>query len=596
MGKTVDLLELAPAAGIHLPRYQHTAPENESELTKRMRSLYDPEVPHQVPVTDELLIDMLRTQSNHYPRRVALDFLGAKTSYQKLADNVQRTAAFLKDNGVARGDRVSIIAPNCPQFVYIMYACLQLGAVCVLHNPLATPVELRWQIENVESKVVFAWQKAAYDTQAITQALGAKLFVINMAKAMPKVLRLALRLPIKSARKRREQMSDTRAAGFAEYDELFGKYQPERRITRVDPDIPAMMLHTGGTTGKPKAVILTNRNLVSNLKANAAWVTKLTEGKETWYCILPFFHAFGLTLSLNGCLALAGTAVLFPKFDVPAVLASQKRRPGTFIVGVPPIFDRLAKAAAEKNVDLTTFNYAISGAMPLTKEVATNWEKATNGYIIEGYGMTETSPTVLGSPMGPQRKLGYMGIVFPSIQVRVVDPETYVDVEPGEIGELVVKGPGCAPGYWRDQVETDDLFTPDGWMKTGDLVEENDGFLKMSDRRKELILTSGFNVYPSEVEEAIVSMPQVQEVAVVGIPDQKDSARGEQVHAAIVLKPGASLDLEKVRSWAEESLPRYALPRSLSFPQELDKNQLGKIQRRRVREKVLQQLHEGYKV
>lgn len=594
MSKTVDLLGLAPAAGIHLPRYVHTPPENDSELTKRMRELYDPKVPRQVPITDELLIDMLRRISNKYPQRVALDFYGATTSYAKLVRQVQRTAALLREHGVEKGDRVSIAAPNCPQFVYVLYACMQIGAVCVLHNPLATPVELKWQFENAEPKLIFAWQKTAVNIREVVAEVGAKLISIDISRALPRHLRSLLKLPVKKARDLRQQMCAPESKDLLDFDDILAKFKPFNRITRVDPDIPAVLLHTGGTTGKPKAVILTNRNLISNLWANATWVTKLREGQETWYCVLPFFHAFGLTLSLNGNLALGGTAVLFPKFDIGSVLQAQKRRPGTFIVGVPPIFDRLAKAAAKNpKVDLSSFSYAISGAMPLTEDVAKRWEKTTGGYIIEGYGMTETSPTVLGSPMSPDRRLGYMGIVFPSIQVRVVNPETNEDVKPGEIGELIVKGPGCSPGYWRDQVETNLLFTEDGWLCTGDLVEEHDCFLKMSDRRKELIIISGFNVYPSVVEAAIASMPQVQEVAAVGIPDQVDAARGEQVHAAIVVKPGANLDLERVRAWVSETLPRYAMPRSVSFPEALEKNQLGKIQRRKVRETVLERLSEA---
>lgn len=596
MSETVDLLELAPAAGIHLPRYVHTPPEDESALTQRMRELYDAAVAPQVPITDRLLIDVLRDQANKFPRRVALDFYGATTTYRELVKNVQRTSAMMLSKGLKRGDRVSVIAPNCPQFVYVLYACLQLGMVCVLHNPLAAPAELKWQIENAESKLIFVWQKTAPAVTGILKGKDVEIISIDIAKALPKRLRFALRLPIKPAKKMREQMNAPEIEGVPDFDLLLDKSKPHNRIVRVDPDVPAVMLHTGGTTGKPKAVILTNRNLVTNLDANVSWVTKLRPGKETWFCVLPFFHAFGLTLSLNGALGLGATAVLFPKFDVDAVRAAQRRRPCTFIVGVPPIFDRLAKAA-EKNpkVDLSSMSYAISGAMTLTKEVATRWEKATGGYIIEGYGMTETSPTILGSPMSPSRKLGYMGIVFPSIQVRVIDPDTLEDVEPGQVGELVVKGPGCSPGYWRDQIETDLLYTPDGWLRTGDLVVENQGFLKMSDRRKELIIASGFNIYPSTVEAAIATMPQVADVAVVGIPDQVDPARGEQVHATVVLHPGATLDLQKIRDWVEVFLPHYAIPRSVSFPKELVYNALGKVQRRKVREAVLERLNEGFK-
>lgn len=593
LSEAIDLLPLAPDAGIHLPRYVHTPPEQESEMTKRMRSLANPDVPPQIPVTDQLLIDVLRRISNKYPRRVAIDFFGATWTYRQFVEQVQYTAALLRDKGIERGSRVSVVLPNCPQMVFALYACWQLGAVAVLHNPMAAPAELKWQLENAEPVVALVWQKIASDIEPVAKALGVSLISVDMTKALPWYNRLALRLPVKKARETRDQMLDLHPKeGLEDFNELL-KHQdkPYNHITRIDPDLPAVLLHTGGTTGKPKAVILTNRNLVTNLAANVSWVTKLREGKETWYCVLPFFHAFGLTLSLNGCIGLGGTAVLFPKFQLGAVLAAQKRRPGSFIVAVPPIFDRLAKAAIENpKIDLSSFSYAISGAMPLKQELAKTWEGVTGGKIIEGYGMSETSPTVLGSPMGAERRLGYMGIVFPSIQVRVVDPETLADVTPGEVGELQVKGPGCSPGYWRDQAETDELFTPDGWLRTGDLVEENEGYLKMSDRRKELIIISGFNVYPSVVEAAIAEMPQVQEVAVVGIPDMTDPARGEQVHAAIVLKPGASLDLKKIHAWVLERLPRYALPRSVSYPVALEKNAMGKLQRRLVRESVMANL------
>lgn len=211
MTETVDLLELAPDAGIHLPRYVHTPPEQDSELTKRMRLLYNPDVPAQIPVTDQLLIDVLRTQSNKYPRRIALDFFGATTTYRELGENVQRTSALLLEHGVKRGDRVSIVAPNCPQFVYLLYSCLQLGVVCVLHNPLAAPTELKWQIENAESKLVFVWQKAAVSVTELVRSMDTEVISLDVSAALPRRLRFALHLPIKQAKDLYHQLCDPQA-------------------------------------------------------------------------------------------------------------------------------------------------------------------------------------------------------------------------------------------------------------------------------------------------------------------------------------------------------------------------------------------------
>lgn len=583
-----NLSHLAPHAGIDLPRYVHTPPAEESALTRQMRQLYAPGVPQQVELGDDLLIDGLHATAGRFGRRVALDFFGRTWTYRELVKQVQITARLLADMGVQSGDRVSILLPNCPQFVFTFYACLQLGAVAALHNPTAAVGELDWQLRNCTPKVIVAWQRTVDAIWPCAQDLGAALFGVNLSAAMPWTKRWALRLPVAKARALRQEMCAPTPPAVLDFDSARRHLPPLEEVRRIDVDLPAVLLHTGGTTGKPKAVILTNRNLVSNSEANARWVTMLKEGAETWYCVLPFFHAFGLNLTLTAMIRMGATAVLFPKFSVDMVLAAQKRRRGTFILGVPPIFDRLTKQARARGVDMTSFRYAISGAMPISAEVAAAWEECCGGYVVEGYGMTETSPTILGSPFSPARRPGYLGIVFPSIQVRVVDPDNPTrDVPLGEIGELIVKGPGCSPGYWRDREETARLFSPEGWLRTGDLVVVEEGFIRLADRLKELIITGGFNVYPSEVEAAVRTLPGVKDVAVVGVPDGQDAARGEEVRAVLVLEEGAKVTLAQVRQWAEKSLSHYALPRSISILSELPYSQLGKVMRRKVREQIL---------
>jgi long-chain acyl-CoA synthetase len=266
------------------------------------------------------------------------------------------------------------------------------------------------------------------------------------------------------------------------------------------------------------------------------------------------------------------------------VLTSQKRLPCTFFVGVPPMLERLLAGADELGADLTSMRYTLSGAMALDRDLARRWEKASEGLIIEGYGMTEASPVIVGNPVSPERRPGALGVPFPSTEVRLVDPEDPShDVAPGEVGELIARGPQVFSGYWDSPEETAEALR-DGWLRTGDLALVDDGFLVMADRRKEMINAQGFNVYPSQVEDAVRSMPGVRDIAVVGVPA---GASGESVVAAIVLEAGASVTLEDVRTWAEKSLAHYALPRQIVVMKELPRSQIGKVMRRRVREEIL---------
>ncbi len=334
----------------------------------------------------------------------------------------------------------------------------------------------------------------------------------------------------------------------------------------------------------PKAARLTHRNLLANVVQSIAWVPVLHEGAEVFYCVLPLFHAFGFTIGLFAGLRLGATVALFPKFDTTMILTSQKRLPCTFFLGVPPMYERLLATAATMDVDLSSMTFSLSGAMPLSSELASRWEEATGGLMIEGYGMTEASPIILGSPLSKDRRPGALGIPFPSTEIRIVDPEDPSrDVAPGEVGELLARGPQVFSGYWERPEETEEALF-EGWLRTGDLVQVRDGFVHMADRRKEMINSSGFNVYPSQVEEAVRSMPGVRDVAVIGIPA---GTSGEDVVAAIVLEAGASITLADVREWAEKSIAHYALPRQLVVMTELPRSQLGKVMRKKVREQVL---------
>ena len=276
----------------------------------------------------------------------------------------------------------------------------------------------------------------------------------------------------------------------------------------------------------PKAAVLLHRNLVANCVQNQAWIQRDGSTLEVFYAVLPFFHAFGLQVSLVLGIRIGATLVVFPKFEVAAVLAAQKRRPCTFLPAVPPMLERIEKAAAEQGVDLTSITFAFSGAMPLPAHTAQQWENATGGYVIEGYGMTETSPIALGNPVSADRRPGALGLPYPSTEIRVVDAETLADVEPGHRGELLIRGPQVFAGYWNRPEETAHQLLPDGFLRTGDVVVVGaDGFVTLVDRIKEMIVTGGFKVYPSQVEDHLREMPGITDIAIVGLPPATSARR-----------------------------------------------------------------------
>ena len=322
----------------------------------------------------------------------------------------------------------------------------------------------------------------------------------------------------------------------------------------------AVLQYTSGTTGLPKAAMLTHANLQANAAQGRAWVPGLKDGRETVYAVLPMFHAYGLTLCMTFALSIGAKLVLFPKFDVDLVLKALKKSPATFLPAVPPIYDRIAAAAAERGIGLESIRFSISGAMNLPTATVETWEKATGGYLIEGYGLTETSPIAIGNPFGPSRKPGTVGVPFPLTDIRVVDPRNVaLDRAPGEEGELLIRGPQVFSGYWNRPEETEEALLDGGWFRTGDIVSvDDDYFVTIRDRIKELIITGGFNVSPSEVEDVIATFPGVSEVSVVGLPRP---GGGEDVVAAVVPIPGTTIDPDALLAFARENPTAYKVPR-----------------------------------
>ncbi|WP_166873468.1 long-chain-fatty-acid--CoA ligase [Salinibacterium sp. ZJ450] len=548
-------------------------------------SSYAPGVPHDIELPAGSLYDIVEQSAKDFPENVALEFFGAETTYAALADQIARVAEGLRRIGVQKGDPVAIVMPNAPQHIVAFYAIERLGGIVVEHNPLYTPRELRHQFEDHRAKVVIAWDKVVHTIQEFPDDVAVDTIVsVDVTRAMPLATRAMLRLPIRKARESREALT-TSVSGTLPWHELVQNEPIRSDAPRPAASDIALIQYTSGTTGSPKGATLTHLNLTSNAAQSRAWTPTVTRGDAVVYAVLPMFHAYGLTLCLTFAMSMGARLVLFPKFDPDLTLKAIRKHPPTFLPAVPPIYERLTAAAKEQGVSLKGIQIAISGAMPLSEKVVEPWEAETGGYLVEGYGLSECSPVLMANPVADTRVAGTVGLPLPNTECRVVDPENpTVDVPAGSEGELLVRGPQVFSGYWEKPEESAAVFV-DGWFRTGDIVTIDEaGFVRIVDRIKELIITGGFNVAPSEVEDALRGAPGVADVAVVGLPNAHS---GEEIVAAVVLKAGATLDEDAIREFARSVLTPYKVPRRVVAVDELPKSIIGKVLRRKVREQLL---------
>ncbi|MEN2740760.1 long-chain-fatty-acid--CoA ligase [Microbacterium sp. X-17] len=547
-------------------------------------SSYAPGVPADLAPVEGSLSDIVETSTRTHPDAPALEFFGRVTTYRQLAEAIDRAAEGLRALGVNAGDPVAIVLPNCPQHIVAFYAILRLGAVVVEHNPLYTERELQVQFSDHRARTVIAWSKTVHTLQQFPDEVRpARIIAVDLIEAMPFVTRMALRLPLKKAREARTALHEP-VTGAIGWSELVAHPPLAASHPRPTTDDLAIIQYTSGTTGTPKGAALTHRNLLANAAQSRSWVPTITPGEGcVVYAVLPMFHAYGLTLCLTFAMSMSARLVLFPRFDPDMVLAVTKKRPATFLPLVPPIADRLLKRAQETGISLRGTEIAISGAMALPHELVVPFEKASGGYLVEGYGLSECSPVLMANPVAANRVPGTVGLPLPATECRVVDPdEPTRDVAPGEPGELLVRGPQVFSGYHGKPEETAAVFVGD-WFRTGDIVTIDEaGFVRIVDRIKELIITGGFNVSPTEVEAVLTQHPDIAEAAVVGLPNPHS---GEDVVAAVVLTDGVTeFDPEAVRAFARDILTPYKVPRRIVVVDELPKSLIGKVQRRLVRD------------
>ena len=544
---------------------------------------YAPGVPADVEIPNGSVAQLLERAAAEFPERSAFEFFGASLSYSEAVTQVRKAAQALLDLGLAPGDRVALALPNCTQHAIAFYAALRIGAIVVEHNPLYTAEELRRQLADHSPRLVISWSNIADLIKSVAPE-GAEVVAVDVTRAMPRAKQLLLRLPLGSIRRKRSAL--TVPTALRSWDDLVAAAQPlPESHPQPDPTDIALLQYTGGTTGVPKAAVLTHRNLVAQAAQDVAWCHELVPGQETFFAALPIFHVYGLTTGLTVPVLLGATIVLFPKFDPDLVLDAQKRTPCTFLPGVPPMYPRLVTRARERKVSLKSIRFALAGAMSLPPEVVELWEGETGGLLVEGYGMTESSPVTVGNPVYQTRRTGSIGVPFPSTYVKIVHPENpFEEQPPGEPGELLVHGPQVFIGYWNRADETAKTLLPGGWLRTGDIVvQDADGFIRIVDRLKELILVGGFNVYPSEVEEVLRQVPGVADATVTAVPADDH----EEVLAAVVLSEGSDLDVERIRTACRERLAAYKVPRRVVFVNELPRTIIGKVLRREVRDRYL---------
>jgi long-chain acyl-CoA synthetase len=551
---------------------------------------YPAGVPAGAEFPDAPLTSVLDDAVERYPRRPALVFLGRKISYRDLAVQVDRFADALRGLGVHHGDRVATVLPNCPQAVIAFFATLRRGAIIVQNNPLYTAAELHTQLADSGAKVVIVFDRA-YETVAAALP-GTKVehvVVTSLTEYLPAAKRLALRLPLRRAREKRAELTADLPADLDDYPLQFAEVMAEARPRHIPVPVQpsrdlAALQYTGGTTGTPKGAMLTHANLLANAYQTAAWDPGYVPGQEVTLAVLPLFHVFGLTLGLTTTMLIGGTVVLVPKFDVDLVLAEIKNNRPTILPGVPPIYQQIAESPQARSAHLDSIRTCVSGAMNLRRETVDSFRRATGAQVVQGYGMTETAPVIMANPLNGNARHISVGVPMPGTMARVVsetDPSQAVEV--GQAGELLVRGPQVFAGYWNQPRETAEVLS-NGWLRTGDIaLMSPDGFFTLIDRKRDVIILDGLNVYPSEVEEVLNSHPGVKESAVVGVPDAR---RGERVIAFVVLVPGLAPNRAELLHHCRERLAAYKVPSEITARDELPHNMIGKVLRRVLRDEA----------
>ncbi|GCE19324.1 long-chain-fatty-acid--CoA ligase [Dictyobacter kobayashii] len=576
------------------------AEQHSIERTKEENSFpwfrhYDHGVPTHLDIPERPLTSLLDNAAKRYPNQAAFVYYGNKITYAQFSNQANRFAIELQRLGVQKGDRVAIALPNIPQFPIAFYGALRAGAVAVPTNPLYTEREMQHQLADSGAKVLIVLDMYYPIIRNIrNQTALEHVIVTSPADFLPPLLQKLY--PLSQKNNKLPQPALTRKE--VESDPILHTMQPMLQShakggielfnlpVHVQSDDLAVLQYTGGTTGLSKGAMLTHRNLLANAMQTRYWVPKAKDAAETSLCVAPFFHAYGLSVGMNLSILAAATMILLPQFKAKDVLDAIHHYHPTMFPGIPTMYVAIMKEAGKHTEYLESIKYCISGASPLPAKIQTDFETITGGKLVEGYGLSEAAPVTHCNPLSDKSRNGSIGLPLPSVEATILDRTTSEPLPVGEVGELVVKGPNVMKGYWKREEETQALFV-NGWMRTGDIGKmDEDGYFYVVERAKDMIIASGFNVYPREVEEVLYHHPAIAEVAVAGVPD---AYRGETVAAFIVLKPEfkPSEQLEQdIVAFCKQKLTAYKVPKRIEFRDNLPKSLVGKVLRRELRKQL----------
>ncbi len=548
---------------------------------------YPADVPPSVaPYPETSVFWMLADAARRHPEKPAIAWFGRHISYRQLLAEVERFSAVLAGLGVSKRDRVGLILPNSPQYVIAYYAIVRLGAVVVGNNPLYTQRELSHQLSDAGIEVVVVLDQLYPMLAAVRNDVRARQVIATrltdyMKFPLKQLAPIKLR---KDARREGKPWPPVPAGAPVEWwASLMKAAGAPPPVADVDArNDPAGFIYTGGTTGLSKGAMLSHFNMVSNCIQSAAWFSDLQDGEESVMCVLPFFHSYGMTVGMNLGIYRAAKLILVPRFELHMVLKELQKERATLFPGVPRLYIALNEAEETRKYDLRSIKTCLSGAAPLPQAVAEKFEAITGGARLrEGYGLTETSPVSHANPIYGRAKPGSIGLPLPDTDCRIVDlVDPDKEMPQGESGELAIMGPQVMLGYWNRPEETAATIR-DGWLYTGDIGRmDEEGYFQIVDRKKDMILVSGFNVYPAEVEEVLFRHPKVLKVCVAGVPD---ATTGEAVKAYIVLREGETATAEEIIAWTRDpaqGLTGYRVPKQIEFRESLPETLIGKVLRR----------------
>ncbi|MEM3626874.1 MAG: long-chain fatty acid--CoA ligase [Candidatus Bathyarchaeia archaeon] len=562
-------------------RRKEKEPEKPEKPEKPWFKFWPEGVPKHIEYPEVPLFEFLRKTAEKYPNKTALVYFDRGITYRELDLVTDKFATALSDLGVKKGDKFAVFLPNVPQFVISYYGAIKIGAVVTAISPLYKEREVEHQLNDSEAETIIVLDMLYPIVEKVWEKTRLKRVIVTSLKEyMPSTLAFLGSLMGKIPSQKVE-----RKPNIYFFKELLSKYGASPPKVEINPkeDLVALQ-YTGGTTGTSKGAMLTHMNLVANAVMCFEWL-RGTKGEETFLAVLPLFHIYGMTTGMNAPIYAAGKIVMLPRFDPISTLEAIQKYKVTVFCGAPTMYAMLLAHPNLHKYDLTSVRFCISGSAPLPPEVQKKWMEKTGGVLVEGYGLTESSPVTHCNPLDRSMKtvkVGSIGLPWPDTDAKIVDIETgEKELKPGEVGEIVVKGPQVMKGYWKMPEETA-MVLRDGWLYTGDIGRmDEDGYFYITDRKKDLIKYKGYSVYPREIEDVLYEHPAVKLCGVVGKPDP---VAGEIPKAFVVLKEGMTATEKEIMDFVNEKVAPYKAIREVEFRTELPMTMVGKVLRRVLQE------------